>query len=419
MRRLFLRPRLGIEVGSRAVRAVLVVRGRIVRVATVRLQDAESLNATLLNVFDSTCRGLWPRPRVFVAVGPSLSQLRRLVNLPAVRSARALREVVRSSAGRFFLKNGVPLLTSSVRREDGAGGWAAALDEPSVRAVAEACRSRRLRLEVAAPTVVGLQHALAGAWLVTEDGGVWVEAHVGSDGTLRDVRRATARSDDGARGVAMPIGALRSLGAGALEYAGAYGATAIERSEPLALHARELRQWREATVPLWRMLVAAVVLLAAVSLALTLPPLRASRVAAHAAARLTKINQPYRAAHWTDAELERTTTALEEIDAFERDRRSLIGFLSELTAGLPNDAWLQSLRLDQHGGTVIALAPRAASALAGVAEVKAIAAPVIVGDVSSEQRGPDRIERITIRFRWRSSDRGSDIPVPSARELRK
>jgi hypothetical protein len=336
-------------------------------------------------------------------VGASSSQLRRLVNLPAIDSKRALRDVVRSSVARFFLKNGVPLLTSSVRREADGVGWAAAIDEPPVRAVAEACRSRRLRLEVAAPMVVALQRAMTGEVLIAADGDVVVEVHVGSRGELQDVRRTSAGDDEKINQRSTPVAALKSLGNNATTYAAAYGATAIERSEPLALHAQELRQWQDNSVPAWRMLLAAAALVATVALALTLPGLRASRVAAHASARLAAINRQYRAAQWTEAELLRTTIALDQLAAFQRSRRSMIDFFAQLTASLPENAWLQSVHLDQQGGTVVALAPRAASALAGLSELKSITAPVIVGAVSSEQIGPDRIERITIRFRWRTA----------------
>ncbi|HEY7232702.1 MAG TPA: hypothetical protein VH539_01075 [Gemmatimonadaceae bacterium] len=400
-------PRLGIEVGSRWMRSVLVVRGKIVKSATISIQPGESPVATLQALVDATCRGSWRKPRVCAAVGPSSSQLRRLVNLPALESRSAMRDVVRSSVARFFLRNGAPLITSSVRRDTDGTAWAAAIDEPPIRAVAEACRSRRLRLETAAPTIVALQRAMTGELLAATDGDVLVEAHVGSRGELRDVRRIAAADRNGPNVASELAAALRPLGERARDYAAAYGVTLIDRSEPLALHARDLRQWRDSSVPTWRMLLAAAALVIAVALSLTLPALRASRVAARASARLATINRAYRAAQWTEAELRRTTLALDELAAFQRDQRSVIDFLSEITASLPENAWLQSVHVDRRGGTVVAFAPRAASALSGLSEIRSITAPVIVGAVSNERVGSDRIERITIRFRWRTAERAS------------
>jgi hypothetical protein len=94
-------------------------------------------------------------------------------------------------------------------------------------------------------------------------------------------------------------------------------------------------------------------------------------------------------------------------------------FLAELTNALPESVWLQSVRVDRQGGTVIALAPRAASALAGLGELRSITSPVIVGGVSGEQLGADRIERVTIRFRWRTSERESAMTASNSRAVRK
>ena len=402
--RLFGQPRLGIELGRRTLRSVLVVRGSVVRTSSAEVHPGESLETTVQQLVDAGCRGFWRRPRVCVAVGPSYSQLRRLVKLPDIDSERALRDLLRGSVGRFFVKNGVPLLTSSVRREGNGTGWAAAIDEPPVRAIAEACRTRRLHLDVVAPMVVALQRGVTGELLVAADGDVIVEAHIGSRGELRDVRRTPGTKDTATADQAVPVAALESLGEGAREYAAAYGATLIDRSESLALQAAELRQWQDTSVPTWRLFVALGVLLFAATLALMLPALRASRVAMLSTPRLVAINRQYRAAQWTEAELRRTTIALNELAAFDASRRSVIEFLDELTTSLSEGVWLQSIHVDEQGGTVIALAPRAASALDGLSELKSIARPVIVGAVSSEQIGPVRMERVTIRFGWRTGN---------------
>lgn len=400
----FLRaPRLGIEVGSRSVRSVLVVKGRIVRTATADLNPSDPLEMVLQRLLDENCRGVRRRPRVCAAVGASASQIRRLVNLPAIASDRALRDVVRSSVGRFFLKNGVPLLTSSVCREGDGTGWAAAIEEPPVHAMAAACRSRRLRLAVAAPAVIALQRAMTGHLLQAGDGDAVLEAHVGSRGELRNVRRTLVHGDVSTERQSAPVSELEGLGTDAGVYAAAYGATEIDDSEPLALHARELRQWQDTSVPTWRLLFAIAALLMAMTLAITLPALRATRVAAHTSTRLAKVNREYRAAQWTEAELQRTTIALDELGAFQVSRRSMTEFLAELTATLPENVWLQSVHVDEQGGAVVALAPRAASALAGLSALRSITEPIIVGAVSNEQIGRERIERVTIRFRWRTA----------------
>ena len=400
--RVAVRPRLGVEVGCRSVHAVLVSHCRIVRTATVRLAEGEPLDEALGQLLDSTCRGQWRSPFVFAAIGPSASQLRRLTKLPSVASARVLRDVVKANAGTFFLKNGKPLLTSAVRQCGDGAGWAAALDEPPVRMLADVCRSRGLRLQLVIPSVVALPRALDAETLTTEDGDAAVELRVEPTGELRDVRRSQVEMGRvSPHRAATPRAALSPLGGEAADYAAAYGATTFDPSEPLALKARDFRAWRDDTVPAWRLLTAGAAVAIALALALVVPAFHARSVAAHAATRLASINGAYRSAHWTERELAATTGTLAELAAFHDSRRSIVGLLAELTVALPENAWLASLHVDVEGGTAIVLAPRAASVISALADVHAITAPAIAGAVSTEGAGADRAERVTVRFRWR------------------
>ena len=80
-------------------------------------------------------------------------------------------------------------------------------------------------------------------------------------------------------------------------------------------------------------------------------------------------------------------------------------FVAELTEQLPDDAWLENVRLDDRGGAITALAPHASSAFSALTELRSVTAPAIVGAVSSESIGSERFERVTVHFRWRAADR--------------
>jgi len=391
--------RLGVEIGRCAVRAVLVVRGRVVRASTVAIDDQRSLADAITCALEATSRARWPRPTIFAAIGPSAAQLRHLVHLPPVQGRAAMRGLVESSSGRFFLKNGVPLLISDIRRERGGGGWAAALDEPPVRALAEVCGRQRLRLAVVAPAVVAAQCVATTERLVLDDGGVVAEAQLGDDGALRTVRRVMS---------------AEALGGDSIdEYTAALGATLIDRREPLALHRRVLRQWDAAPTTQWRLGFAMIALMLVLALTFLLPVLHVHRLEAKARVKLAALNPTYRGARWTETDLSETTAALSELDAFARRRRSVVQLLGELTQGLPADIWLQSLRLNELGGTAVALSPHAASSLAAFANLPSLTAPAIVGSVSSEIVGGTRVERVAIRFRWRNAIR----TAPTVRAL--
>jgi hypothetical protein len=402
-------PRIGVDIGSRAVRAVLVRRGRPVDAQTVVLDEDDSLDAALASVLRSLAPRALRKPVVFAAIGPSASQLRQLVNLPAVGDARALREVVRGSTARFFLKNGVPLITSSVRREEDGTAWAAALEEPAVRAVAAACKAVRLPLVAIVPSVVALMDMSSDDEVIALDGDVMVELRIGAEGALHGVRRGMVptSSQTSAR-VPTTVGAAGSLGTLDPEYAAAYGATSIDPREPLALHTGDLRPWRDTAVPRWRLVLAGTVLIITTLLSVTLPALFVRREAARGRARLATLDPAYRAARWVDQDLAATSSALAQIATFDRSRRSATGFIGQLTDVLPDDAWLQSVHLEEPGGSMTAVAPHASEAFAALSELRAVTTPAIVGAVSAEPVGPQRFERVTLRFRWRSPKEGAE-----------
>ena len=400
--------RIGVEIGSGAVRAVLVRHGRAVDATTVHLDDDEALLPALASALRSVAPRRLRKPRVFAAIGPSASQLRQLVNLPAVGDARALREVVRGSTARFFLKNGVPLITSSVRRQEDGTAWAAALDEPPVRALAAACRAARLQLASVVPSVVALKPMSSDDDVVAIDGDVIVELRIDAGGALQGVRRGTvsATGPDRPRLSTNVGGTL--LGRVGAEYAAAYGATTINSHEPLALRAGDLRPWRDTGIPRWRLVLASTGLIITTLLSLALPALYAHREAARARTRLATLGPAYRAARWTDQELAATSSALTQIASFDRSRRSAAEFVAELTDELPEDAWLQSVRVEERGGSITALAPHASAAFAALSRLRYVTAPTIVGAVSPEPVGPERFERVTLSFRWRTTTRGAE-----------
>jgi hypothetical protein len=88
-----------------------------------------------------------------------LVQLRTLEHLPPVRDA-ALKALVAQQAGRFFRKNGKPLITDAawMQRERGhdAVAQAAAVEEPWIEAIAAGARAAGLVLEEIHPTHDGV-----------------------------------------------------------------------------------------------------------------------------------------------------------------------------------------------------------------------------------------------------------------------
>jgi hypothetical protein len=171
--------------------------------------------------------------------------------------------------------------------------------------------------------------------------------------------------------------------------------------EPLVIDLRRQPRRRDA-VPPWRLATAAAVALASVVGVLLMPGLRATRDTAVAAAQLRANGPAWERAATREAALARTTASLHELAAFSGGRRSSVWFLGALARNLPGEAMLVTARFDSAGGTVVALAPRAAQVLASLEQVPQVVSPEIVGPVTHEWVGTAERERATIRFRWQA-----------------
>src|SRR6185437_4701267 len=110
----------------------------------------------------------WLPVSVVSALGPSVSQLKCLTDLPPVADSKALVALVRENTGRFFLRNGILLLISGVHVESPSRVWVAGVDAPVVADVAAGCRRVGIVLRAVVPSAVALRHAIrtdAIAWI--------------------------------------------------------------------------------------------------------------------------------------------------------------------------------------------------------------------------------------------------------------
>lgn len=382
---------LGIAVGAERVRAVVLRGGRIVAATESQIGPGDSLAGAVAELLASAPLPRFPRPRVVAALGPSLAQTRRIAGLPPLDDPRLLAQLVREAAGRFFLRNGVPLATTGVRPVEPGTVWAAALDERAVRAVEAGCRAARLRVDAFVPAVVVLGRALRDGEVRWPDGAAVAEV-VLAGGEMQSVRRFSA-----ARGPAAPMAeavpALAALGEHGWRFADAYAAASLPAWEPMVLRAAGGGE-----APAWRPAVAACALAAALAFAAAGPALRAMDAEDRAAARIAEVQERRRLAAETEAELARVTAALAETAAFDDGRYSPTLLLADLTAALPPGTALVAFRADTAAGSVVALAPRAAGVVQPLEKVPGIVAPEIAGPVTREGVGGRELERVTVRF---------------------
>ncbi|MBW3571950.1 MAG: hypothetical protein KY467_12675 [Gemmatimonadetes bacterium] len=383
---------LGIAVGADHVRAVALKGGRIVAATEAELAAGDSLSAAVAELLSGAPLPRYPRPRVVVALGPSLSQTRRIAGLPPLDDPALLAQVVREGAGKFFLRNGVPLATMGVRVIEPGAVWAAALDERAVRAVEAGCRSAGVRVHRFVPAVAVLGRALTDAEVLWADGGAVAEVRL-NGGDMQSVRRLSGGQAPAAPPT--PVAALAALGDEGLRFADAYGAASLPEYEPMVLRAFG---GAAGDVPAWRMALAAGALAAALVFAAVAPALRAMEAEDRAAARIAAVQDRRRAAAETERELTRVTEALAEAAAFDAARYSPTLLLADLTAALPAGSALVAFRADTAAGSVVALAPRAAAVVRPLEKVPGIVGPEIVGPVTREALAGREVERVTVRF---------------------
>lgn len=404
---------IGIAITSTGARAVGVERGAVRWAIAAARNEGESTQAIVTELL-AHCPSWsrWRRPRAYVAVGASAAQLKKLAGLPPVKDPAALAQLVRESAGRFFLKNGVPLVVSGVRAADEGSAWAAAVEAPVVAEVLAACAARRVRVAAIVPAPLAVARAVSDGAIALDDGTASVVVTVASRMPVAIRRAVTGDAAPGVGdGTAGIVPALAALGDEAPDYAAAYGATQLEAREPLAITATG-----GATAAAHRTggIFAAAAVLVAVAWAVIAPVLAATLALRADTRALAATRAPVEAALARERALEATTTLLTELDAFARDRRSATLLLADLAHALPTASAMVDLQVDSAGGTLVALAPRAADVVKAVDALPTLSGVAIVGPVTRETAGTREVERVTLRFRFASEYFASDRGRPRA-----
>jgi hypothetical protein len=386
---------VGLGIGRHAVRAVALRRGRIIWAAE-RGRGDESLATTIQQLLTDAPLPRWPRAQVIAAVGPSYAQTKRLIGLPALSDASRLDDVVRESASRFFLRNGVPLVTA-VRLQATEPALGAAVEQPVLEAIEQACRGRRVRLVAVVPAVavVGLAaDRQPGETRVTWLDGDLAMAITMQGGAQVAVRRAAARETEAAPPLSS---ALDCLGPDAWRFADALGAARTQPAQVLSWR-RDYVHARRRSISRGHVVAGAAAAIIAGASVLVAPGVAARAAEHEARARLASLAMVRREVAVAERELAKLTVALREVAAFDTARYSVTRLIGDLTGALPDESALVTVRLARHTGSLVALTPRAAAVLVRLEGVRGIGAAEIVGPVTREVVAGKTLERVTIRF---------------------
>ncbi len=382
--------RIGLALGRETVRAIAVRGNKLIWAGEAPLEDDGDLEATIETVLAEAPVSHLRRPVLFAAVGPHASQVKTVGGLP---DAETLAAVVREGVASFFLKNGVPMITTGVIPKDPGTALAAALDAPCVEAVRNACRVRRWRMGSIAPAAVALPLALENHAFTWIDGDVALDITRGN-GPLDAVRRRAACAAESTKQPLTPVPPLADLGEQAVAYAAAYGATRLAPDEALALGAD---RWR---APALRSAVLPGLVLVLATTSLLLSPLATSWSAQRAGARLRGVaSDQWEAVVSALAQLDRVTAALDDVRSFADERSSLSILLADLTAAMPDGSVLLGFESDGPNGQLDLLAPPEATVLPIVQQLPGVAAAELIGPVNRETVAGRVFQRVTVGFR--------------------
>jgi hypothetical protein len=415
---------IGVALSHDHVRAVALDRGRITWSREEAFADDDELPSALSDVI-AEARQVRAKSRVLaVAVGPAHAQLRRLHGLPPVRDPRVLAAIVQQNTNRYFRQPGVPLVTTSLGEQEEGRAWAGAIEARIIDWAADLCREHGFESLSIAPTAAVLGHAAPGCAFTWHDGDLGLAVRYAEE-RLAECRCLPSFLLEGEHGSGATLAdALSPLGDNALRFADAYAAAHGGATSPLAVRPDRGARQRAAR----RLASAAATFAFGVGFIALAPTIAAMRIERTATARLTALSPATAQAQRVARAIADSARLLSQLVAFQRSASSKTLLLASMSCAIEEPAMLLSLRLEPTGGTLTALAPTAAALLTMLGEVPAIESPVIVGSVTPElppsapamalaPGGPAvpadaarSLERVTVRFQWRSGNRL--LPAP-------
>lgn len=379
--------RIGLAIEQDTVRGVVIQQGRILRKESIGISEAEPLTSALAALLKRLSDGGLLASRVDAAIGNTLCQVRRLTKLPTVGDPRTLTSLIRANPGRFFVQNG-PLAISEVRVREPGECDAAAYHQSILQSLVTSCHESRAKLRLVFPSQVAFADSGSSARPVWLD-----ERHY-------DVLK-------------------RALGEQAAPFKDALAAATCPARVSLCLLSREIGANHRPQIARSRLVVAGLACCVSFAVAIVGPVILARRQRAAAEARFRLLGDSSVLAQRTVRDLAAASTAISALEEFNAHRRSMTLLLGDLTKTLPDDVFLTTLHVDENGGMLTALAPRGGAVLSELQKSRMLTSATLVGSVTAEAVGTDRLERVSLRFAWAEpSKKRPVLPKSSQGETR-
>ncbi|MDB4878545.1 MAG: hypothetical protein JWM41_4991 [Gemmatimonadetes bacterium] len=387
-----MRARFGIEIGSTAVRAVMIRSGAVLWHTEVGISGAVPLRDIVESLLAAAPRHGFLPPIVGIALGPSRTQIKRLDGLPQLESLSVMTQLLREHASAVFLRTAGTLVIPEVYRSGDGTLWGAALDRAIADDAVFAVQRARLRVTTVVPTISAVAQLYPSAVVCVSD-----EADHFELTTERSAPQSIRRL--ALQGAAPAIPAqLRGIDGDAGAFIGAYAAAIATRKSPFswrpevtAAHAAMARRAQVAGI--------AVSLGLACVAAVTAPAARAAVFVRQARGVAVSTREMELEAARAEAELRRTTQLLETVRIFDANRGQITQLLGQLSRSIPESTAIVTFRVDSIEGSFVAIAPHVTDLLPEIGAVEEVAGARIVGSVTRETVAGVRLERAAFRFR--------------------
>lgn len=396
----------GIAVGRH--RASVLVRDRrsIVWAKETAIGDGAPLHEQLMQLLLEMPRDRIVRPSAFVALGPSLAQLKPLSNLPQTSDARVIAGIVRESPHVFFAGLAGPMVCGGVWRSPAGAWWASAMDSATITQMLAACTESRVRIRGFVPAAAVLAHSIEAASFVWPDGDVAVRVST-HNGILTEAVRLRAHDDE------PPIDVVAELAehGDPASIADSWGAACISPDScpvlvpgPGEAAGRSLRLVQSG----------AAALLIALSAAFVLPVTTASIPAGRLDEKLAAWRDRADDAAALDLQVQRVSDVLRQAGEFDDRRFSIAALLDDIAAATIDQGVLESASIATGEPLVLTIVsddmPAILAALAGVQGVTGVAT---AGSVERHVSEAGPTQRATLRVGLDpTSRRAAGVPVP-------
>jgi hypothetical protein len=389
---------IGIGIGADTVRTLAWDGNRVTAVAEERFSSVADLAVAVSNAIDAVRDPLLStRVAAGISLGPAWVQVRALPPCIGRRNLRELATHLRDNATRYFLAAGrPPVLSRPAVQADCI--WAAAYDADVIDVLTGVCLIRRFRLLAIVPTIVALRLATTQSHLCWIDASLEVDVTFEPNGELQSIARRVQPSVDFLPD-ATAVGSLAALGENAWRFADAFVAAKAAFAPPtLSLTSDSLSG--SASQGRARVAAAGVALSAAVLMAAITPGLAARRMSSSTERELASLGASHTRAMQQYRALDTVSRLISTVATIADARRSMTLAMAALTRAIPDSLFITDLRLDDRGGSLVAIGPHAAAVVAELAAAPGLDAPALVGPVTPQIVDGRQLERATVRFSW-------------------